>query len=118
MTVSFGQQSGPPASSKQIAFLLSLFEQQGYNFSTGRHHFGLTQRQSNGKFTIGEASELIERLENMEEPSPGMPAIDPPVVRQARQKLDAERSTVLRGIPAEQLADELERRGWVVIPPA
>ena len=116
--MSFGQQSGPPASSKQIAFLLSLLEQQGYNFSTGRHHFGLTQRQSNGKFSIGEASELIERLESSDEPSDPRPAVEAPVVRQARQKLDSERSTVLRGIPAEQLADELERLGWVVIPPA
>ena len=118
MDVSFGQQSGPPASSKQIAFLLSLLEQQGYNFATGRHHFGLTQRQSRGKFTIGEASELIERLQNDEENSPAAPVIEPPVARQAREKLDSQRSVVLRGIPAEQLADELERRGWVVIPPS
>jgi hypothetical protein len=116
--VSFGQQSGPPASSKQIAFLLSLLEKHGYNFSNGRHHFGLTQRQSNGKFTIGEASELIERLENLEETPEGLPAIDPPAVREAGTKLDRERSVVLRGIPAEQLADELQRRGWAVIPPA
>ena len=116
--MSFGQQSGPPASSKQIAFLLSLLEQHGYNFATGRHHFGLTQRQSNGKFSISEASELIERLESNDERSDGRPAVEAPTVRQARQKLDSERSTVLRGIPAEQLADELERRGWVVIPPA
>jgi hypothetical protein len=121
--MSFGQQSGPPASQKQVAYLLSLLVAEGYDFATGRHHYGLTQRQSNGKFTVGEASEMIDRLVAKAEGTDGggdtAPTLfDDPKAIKAQQRIDAERSTVLRGIPAEVLADELERRGWAVIPPS
>ena len=115
--MSFGQQSGPPASQKQVAYLLSLLNADGFDFATGRHHYGLTQRQARGKFTIGEASELIDRLvakANGEEP----PEQVDPVVTRAQQQIDGKRAVLLRGIPAEMLADELERRGWAVIPPS
>ncbi|MCU1392595.1 MAG: hypothetical protein JWM34_1023 [Ilumatobacteraceae bacterium] len=116
--MSFGQQSGPPASTKQIAYLLSLIEAEGYDFATGRHHYGFNQRQARGKFTVSEASEMIDMLVARAEAGPD----DPPVVvdatvKKAQTKLDADRATLLRGIPAEMLADELERRGWAVIPP-
>ena len=114
--MSFGQQSGPPASSRQIAFLLSLLQEQGYDFATGRHHYGFTQRQARGKFTVGEASEMIERLQNGEDPDSA--TTETPVEREVREKLDTNRAVVLRGVPADQLADELVRRGWVVIPPS
>lgn len=115
--MSFGQQAGPPASQKQVARLLSLLNADGYDFATGRHHYGLTQRQARGKFTVGEAEELIDRLvaeANGDEPAE---RVDP-VAARAQQRIDSQRAVLLRGIPAEVLADELERRGWAVIPPS
>src|SRR4051812_7871646 len=117
--MSFGQQSGPPASQKQTAYLLSLLEAEGYDFATARHRYGFTQRQARGKFTVSEASDLIDRLVNQAEAGDTGAEIvfDDPKAIKAQQRIAAERATVLRGIQAEVLADELERRGWVVIPP-
>lgn len=118
--MSFGQQSGPPASQKQIAYLLSLMEAAGYDFATGRHHFGLNQRQARGKFSIGEASELIERLTAEAEAGPdGEPvAFESPAAARAQARVDHDRAVLLKGIPAELLANELESRGWAIIPPS
>jgi hypothetical protein len=124
--MSFGQQSGPPASPKQIAQLLDLLNSDGFDFATARHRYGFTQRQARGKFTGPEASEYIERLTREAEEaenadgtgsSPAVRFDDPAAVR-AQQRIDTQRDALLRGIPAEVLADELERRGWAVIPPA
>lgn len=61
--MSFGQQSGPPASAKQVAYLTSLLAKAGYaSIREARGPLGLTQRQGNGKFTTQEASALIEQL--------------------------------------------------------
>ena len=69
--MAFGQQSGPPASPKQIAYLKSLLQAAGHDdFRTARHEFGLTQRQAGGKFTTGEASALIDRLTGVEPTEP------------------------------------------------
>ena len=118
--MSFGQQSGPPASQKQTAYLLSLLEAEGYDFATARHRYGFTQRQARGKFTVGEAADMIDRLVAQAELGDTGEAIvfDDPKAIKAQQRIDTERATLLRGIPAEVLADELERRGWAVIPPA
>ena len=119
--MSFGQQSGPPASSKQIAYLLSLLHAEGFDFSTARHPYGLTQRQARGKFTIGEASELINRL--LDKDGAGADADSAPDAQadakaaRAQERLDTERATVLRGTPASLLVDELERRGYTVTAP-
>ena len=72
--VSFGQQSGPPASAKQLSYLLSLVKKAGYEgFRDARHPLGLTQRQAGGKFTGKEASELIDRLLSAESTARPMP---------------------------------------------
>ncbi len=117
--MSFGQQSGPPASQKQIAYLLSLMEAAGYDFATGRHHFGLNQRQARGKFSVGEASDLIERLTAEAEIGPDGQAgpFEDPTAARAQAKIDRDRAILLKGIPAEMLANELESRGWAIIPP-
>lgn len=121
--MSFGQQSGPPASAKQVALILSLLNADGFDFATARHRYGLSQRQARGKFTIGEASELIDRLQaeadGGADGANGEPIVfDDLVAIKAQDKIDTHRAALLRGIPAEVLADELERRGWAVIPPA
>jgi hypothetical protein len=106
--MAFGQNSGPPASAKQLSYLLALVKQAGHEgFRDARHPLGLTQRQASGKFTTKEASELIDRLVNGETVTPVDAVPEPTPVQ-----LDA-----IRGVPAQVLADELMRRGWSVTPP-
>lgn len=118
----FGQTSGPPASNKQLALLSSLLATAGYDdFRSARHAFGLTQRQAGGRFSVAEASALIDRLqgtETGEAPAPfGSGAVGAGRQGAGRDDLRDTREAVLRGMPAELLAEELERRSWVVIPP-
>jgi hypothetical protein len=102
--MAFGQQAGPPASSRQVQDLLTLLRDAGYSdFREARHPYDLTQRQAGGRFTREEAEALIDRLR---EPGP---------VEQSPR--DVVTQSALRVIPAEQLAAELERRGWIVIAP-
>jgi hypothetical protein len=130
--MTFGQTSGPSASNQQLAELIELLRQAGYDgFREARHPFGLSQRQSNGKFTRDEAAALIHRLANGE----ATPADDPdptpisePIVRLPREK-PARRSSatasapvlqpdaVAMAFPDELLAEELTRRGWTCTPP-
>ncbi|MCU1343802.1 MAG: hypothetical protein JWL70_68 [Acidimicrobiia bacterium] len=84
------------------------------DFRDARGPLGFTQRQAGGKFTRGEADEFIERLQQEAESvgegdgEPG-PAAAPARVSAAE--------LALRKVPAEQLAAELQRRGWVVMEP-
>ncbi len=59
---------------------------------------GFTQRQGAGRFTRDEAAAFIERLQDAG--SDGRAPAD---------------ELALRDVPAEQLAAELHRRGWMVI---
>jgi hypothetical protein len=112
--MAFGQQSGPPATAKQVNELLDLLQQAGHSdFRDARGPMGFTQRQANGKFTRDEASAFIEQLQGEAEGGAESPAADtaaPPA-----RLTEAERA--LRRIPAETLAAELQRRGWVVLEP-
>ena len=133
--MAFGQQSGPPASHKQIELLRSLLQAAGHDdFRTARHLFGLTQRQAGGKFTNGEASELIDRLtadessepppdsgtdsakEAVHEPVPATRSTPKRPASPRRSIVDSQRA-LLRDMPSEVLADELQRRGWIAMPP-
>jgi hypothetical protein len=101
---------GPPASPKQISYLLVLLEKAGYaSFRDARTPLGLTQRQGSGKFSVAEASALIDRLVNGEAPSVDEAVQD--------ERILQSQATLLRGIPAQLMADELAQRGWTVAPP-
>ena len=130
--MSFGQ-SAPSASPKQIAYLLSLVKQAGHDgFRDGRGPLGLTQRQAAGKFSKSEASTLIDLLLNGEASEHdggqdsgrhdgggverGATAISGERIS-ATERLALDRADLLRGMPAELLAGELERRGWAVSAP-
>lgn len=102
--------SGPPATPRQVQYLKALLEKAGYDsFREARRTYGLTQKQSSGKFTRQEASALIDRLANGEPAEPAEPEPDTGVAES--------QALVLRGMPASLLADELIRRGWTVTEP-
>jgi hypothetical protein len=120
--MAFGQPSGPPASAKQVRELLDLLVAAGHaDFKDARGPMGFTQRQAGGKFTRDEADEFIVRLQEEAElaeatgqaPEPAPPAVVPRPKSAARPA--ATRS--LAKVPDEELAAELQRRGWVVVQP-
>jgi len=125
--MSFGQPSGPPASAKQLRELLTLLERAGYDsFRSARGPLGFNQRQGNGKFTRDEAEALIEQLQadvetaapdpgDTSEPAPPDPPVKLPSARASTRAGGADQ--VLRRFPSQQLAAELQRRGWVVMEP-
>jgi hypothetical protein len=115
--MAFGQQSGPPASAKQIEELRTLLRSAGHSdFRDARGPMGFTQRQAGGKFTRDEAQAFIDQLQEAEhqadapplpvKPSPAKPSPRPSAARMSLDK-----------VPTEQLAAELQRRGWVVMEP-
>jgi hypothetical protein len=116
--------SGPPASTKQIAYLASLLEKAGYaSFREARHPMGFSQRQAGGKFTVQEASALIDQLLNTDvSPDAAASAAGSAVtdigIDAANEKVRATQATMLRGVPADLLSDELMRRGWSVRAPS
>jgi hypothetical protein len=106
-----GQQSGPPATHRQVQELLGLLQEAGHtDFRDARGPMHFTQRQAGGKFTRDEAEAFIEQLQaaaaDGETGEPSAPA----------PRLSAVEQT-LRRIPAPQLAAELQRRGWIVAEP-
>ena len=130
--MAFGQASGPPASARQIQELADLFQARGFDsFKEARHPFGLTQRQAGGKFTVDEATELIERLaadgDDAQVAEPAAPAgrVDTAAPR-APRRADSDRvaARALRRqedaaveLLSEVMATELTNRGWCCIPP-
>ena len=108
--MAFGQHTGPPATFRQVDELLQLLHAAGHDgFRDARGPMGFTQRQAAGKFTRAEADEFITRLQASSDETAGAPT-----------ELGVRRSTndqLLRRIPAEQLAGELQRRGWLVVEP-
>ena len=110
--MAFGQQAGPPASRREVQELLTLLRDAGHtDFRDARGPMGFTQRQAAGKFTRDEAAAFIAQLQEAE--SSGEPAAPPPT---PSSRVSAAEQ-VLRRMPAEQLAAELQRRGWVVVQP-
>jgi len=106
--MAFGQQAGPPATASQVRELLALLVAAGHSdFRDARGPIGFNQRQAGGKFTRDEADALIAQLE--EGDGTGEPPA--PIERLSPQE------QALRKVPAERLAAELQRRGWVVMEP-
>ena len=113
--MAFGQPAGPPASYRQVQQLTDLILAAGHvDFRDARGPLGLNQRQAGGKFTRDEADELIARLEAEADGEPGAD-LAPPVAPVRRR--DAERLALVRRLPDDLLAAELQRRGWVVMEP-
>jgi hypothetical protein len=120
--MAFGQQSGPPATHKQLQYLEALVRKAGHDgFRDARGPLGLTQRQAGGKFTRDEASTVIDQLlqadPDHETPIGGGPSSPSMEQQSASDRLEAERVQALGGMPASLLADELRRRGWAVTEP-
>ena len=110
--MSFSQQ-GPPASAKQIAYIEALLRKAGYeDFRSARTEYRLTQRQARGKFTKTEASAMIDRLTSTDEDNPTVSVSEEP------DTLGSAQALLIRGFPADVLADELRRRGWTVDDPS
>ena len=108
--MAFGQQSGPPASARQVQELLALLKDAGHtDFRDARGPMGFTQRQAAGKFTRDEATSFVDQLQRSAEEgdTPDAPPLRRPTAN----------PRLLRDLPAEQLAADLRRRGWTVIEP-
>jgi hypothetical protein len=103
--VPFGQQSGPPASARQVQELLTLVQDAGHaDFRDARGPMGFTQRQTAGKFTRDEATAFIDQLQGAESEDPAPTRL-------------AAADQAIRDLPTEQLVAELQRRGWSVVEP-
>jgi hypothetical protein len=112
--MAFGQQAGPPASRREVQELLTLLQEAGHvDFRDARGPMGFTQRQAAGKFTRDEAAAFIAQLQEAESPSGSAEAAPP---RRPNPRVSAA-GQMLRRLPAEQLAAELQRRGWIVVEP-
>ncbi len=108
--MAFGQQSGPPASSRQVQELLALVQAAGHrDFRDARGPMGFNQRQAAGRFTRTEADEFIERLQEAQS--------GPETALGAEGWRRSAQEQLLGRMAAEQLAVELRRRGWMVIEP-
>ncbi len=120
----FNQPSGPPASARQVKDLLALLLEAGHrDFRDARGPMGFTQRQAGGKFTRTEADAFIEQLtaagpadgdgnrDSDDRPTPHREPL------RAADRHEAEHLRLLRRMPDELLAGELQRRGWVVMAP-
>jgi len=108
--MAFGQPSGPPASARQVQELLALVQGAGHrDFRDARGPMGFTQRQAGGRFTRDEADDYIRRLQDADG--------DPAAPGDARGWRHSAQEQLLGRLPAEQLAAELRRRGWMTIEP-
>ena len=112
--MAFGQASGPPASHSQMRELTELLQAAGHtDFRDARGPMGFTQRQAAGKFTRDEADEFIAALHEAAE-TPQVPSAPAPRPKAAsRGRAEAQLGT----FSDQQLAAELQRRGWVVMEP-
>ncbi len=113
--MAFGQAAGPPATHKQLDQLLDLLMDAGFeSFKEARYPMDFTQRQAGGKFTRDEADEIIAKMEERSEMESDSIA---PVTSFQKTKKPSPASQALAKFPAEELAAELQSRGWIVAEP-
>jgi hypothetical protein len=135
VAMAFGQQSGPPATAKEVQELLRLVQEAGHDdFRDARGPMGFTQRQVGGKFSRNEVAAFIEQLQtaadadaNAAAPIPAKEVVKRSSAAKAPAKAAAKSAAAaqplsamdqtLRRFPTEKLAAELQRRGWVVLEP-
>lgn len=133
--MAFGQSLGPPATGTQLDELLELLNAVGHSdFRDARGPMGSTQRQAGGKFTRDEADVFIEQLQSelygdgppadSTPPAPTRAAPRPSKVAKRRSTTKSSPSAtgssadaLLQDVASEDLAAELQRRGWVVLEP-
>lgn len=121
--MAFGQQAGPPATQRQVRDLLELLHDAGHvDFRDARGPMGFTQRQAAGKFTRDEADSFITQLQEAQEAQDQAEPSDAPTPTPTPRRIaPSPKATaaeqMLRRLPADQLAAELQRRGWVVMEP-
>ena len=117
--MAFGQASGPPASHSQMSELTELLHAAGHaDFRDARGPMGFTQRQANGKFTRDEAAEYIAALQDAaHESDESTPDQAPPTPTRPTPTQRARATSPIERFSDEQLAAELQRRGWVVMEP-
>jgi hypothetical protein len=133
--MAFGQQSGPPASVKEVQELLRLVKEAGHDdFRDAKGPMGFTSRQVSGKFSRSEVAAFIEQLQAEADADPNaapVPAKEvvkrasaakstKPAAAAAKKPVGEQLSAMdqtLRRFPTEKLASELQRRGWVVMEP-
>jgi hypothetical protein len=126
--MAFGQASGPPASHSQLRELADLLEAAGHaDFRDARGPMGFTQRQASGKFTRDEADHFIATLhaaahESAEagesgETGESEPAVAPPATARPKPRPRTRSTASLDAFTDEQLAAELQQRGWIVMEP-
>jgi hypothetical protein len=98
--MAFGQSAGPPASHRQVQELLELLQNAGHT-----------------DCDISRAPPPASAHPPPRRPPPPRGGGAPPApVRAKPERLSATERT-LRGLPAEALAAELQRRGWAVMEP-
>jgi hypothetical protein len=128
--MAFGQQSGSPASGKDVAELLRLLQEVGHSgFRDARGPMGFTQRQAGGKFTREEVATYIEQMQAAADGTGPVPAAEavvtskpaakraPAVKKAAAGEVLSAMDQTMRRFPTEKLAAELQRRGWIVVEP-
>lgn len=119
LDMAFRQSAGPPASHRQLEQLLGLLHGAGHtDFRDARGPMGFTQRQAGGKFTSEEADEFINQLEQVQfEGPPSSSDGAAPVAPTARPLKRTATVRALEKFSDQDLAAELQRRGWVVMEP-
>jgi hypothetical protein len=116
--MAFGQQSGPPATARQVQELLGLLHEAGHvDFRDARGPMGFTQRQAGGRFTRDEAEGFIARLQEAESGRDGPDQAGPDRAEPMSDGRPVPPDRALARIPDGRLASELRRRGWTVVRP-
>ena len=94
--------------------MLELLQEAGHtDFRDARGPMGFNQRQAGGRFTRDEADALIVQLE--EQADAAAEGLEPSTTSGPPEPIGTSRA--LRRFSDQELASELQRRGWIVVEP-